>query len=523
MPVKKPANPRTNAEKTNIYRALSTMFVGEFEQLFGTSLSWVKTRLPVINVRYLDDKGFNQFFLPPTLFCKGATVVFFCEKCLSENFMESVVIAKCDKSNGIASYSSCCLWVEEVYYHNCHKKTTTHSTKGEYVHNGFSVQKFPTSLMFGDCYNKAIARINSFTPPIPIIDATFKATLGDKLPDLLKEVKEKRGVTPLMVDDEDYNPVTFPEQPPGHRINFGIKNYDFDNRFYIGLPTVSLEFEVEKKLHLRCLARFGYYLCATFGIARQFSPFKFDHDTMANHRMMSNRVNWRKCFTATHANHLELRGVALLFGGQELRMRSDPIHQWVHRDTATKDSINECVALKGLIPPGSFIIPLELQRNVYVNDPAECVVEVESGEMMLFRGDLAHGGMTRSSNSWDVAIHGHLDSKFITRMQQKIEMETSLYFPTEMIEFQGHDSFFDYYEKQVKWTVELVGEATKRVSWLKNKTNKKNKHFQKILKELQQLSSLDFFGIDKTTKSKKRKAEEKVDEVEEEDSDMGSN
>jgi hypothetical protein len=481
------AKPRTNQDETNTFRALSTKFVALFLELFGFQLCWIKTKKGIIDTRFS-----TQYEMPPALFRKGATVVFFCNSCFQHNYIDPVVIAKCEKVNASDYVGDCVLSIEEVFYHKCHKVLECQA-RNTYIHNGFSVQKINVKTMFEGAYDKAVVKINSFQPLTPIIDSVLSSKLGKKgTKDLIAEVLDARGVEPLLVDEEDYIPVETVPQPPGHRITFGQKAYDFDNRYYIGLPTVSKEYEVAKRDHIKCIARLGYYLHRTFDLGDEFAPFEFDYELM-DKRFRGTRLNWRKCFRIHKKDHLRLHGIALLFGGQEVRMREEPIHQWVHRDFASKEAFQETEELFNKFVPGSLVITLQEKRALYMTHPDHGVIEMEDEEIMVFRGDKPHGGMTRRDNDWDVSIHAHIDSIHLRREKQKIIMESNLYFPWDLMEFQTNVQFFTSLEKHIASTKSFVLDAGKRKRWLKTKTNKKSKKYQKILKQLEELESLDMF------------------------------
>ena len=116
---------------------------------------------------------------------------------------------------------------------------------------------------------------------------------------------------------------------------------------------------------------------------------------------------------------------------------------------------------------------------------------MEDDECLVFRGDKAHGGMSRRDNNWDVSIHAYIDSIHLKREKQMLSMESNLYFPWDLMAFQKDVDFFASLEKHMASTKAFIIAAGKRKRWLKNKTNKKNKKKQILLKQLEELQSLE--------------------------------
>jgi hypothetical protein len=272
-----------------------------------------------------------------------------------------VAIAKCDKDMKVASYGGfCVLTIEEVYYHHC-ARVHPHSAKGEYIHNGRSLQIIQQDRLFADAYAEAVAKIITFKPPPSFLDKKLVDSLSQaEVAQLVADVEEKRGYVPL----HEALLGMIPEQPPGVIINFGEASYDYDNRFYLGLPTVSKEYKVDDRKHLSAMSRLGYFIAVTFGATEEFSQFVFDFDLM-NSRLHETRVSWRNCFKQNPKYHLQLKDISLLFGGQEKRIRVDPIQQFPHTDVATTIEMGENQMLKNL-PPGSVVVPLEKERSIYI-------------------------------------------------------------------------------------------------------------------------------------------------------------
>jgi hypothetical protein len=100
---------------------------------------------------------------------------------------------------------------------------------------------------------------------------------------------------------------------------------------------------------------------------------------------------------------------------------------------------------------------------------------VETGEMLLFRGDKVHSGMTRRSNKWQVATHLHIDSTHQPRKQGSLSLDTNYYFPKEFYGFTDHQQFFEYLGSKLNEMEDLAEEAhnNERNGWLQKKVKLK--------------------------------------------------
>ena len=122
------------------------------------------------------------------------------------------------------------------------------------------------------------------------------------------------------------------------------------------------------------------------------------------------------------------------------------IHQICHKDGETNgNTIAANKRLQNLFKPGSFIIPLEDERKIYIGTPDEArnVITVYKGQILFFAGDVPHGGITyeRSSKGsnevWHIGLHGHLDSTKHDRYPDFLDLEprTEFYLPREHCHF----------------------------------------------------------------------------------------
>ena len=119
-----------------------------------------------------------------------------------------------------------------------------------------------------------------------------------------------------------------------------------------------------------------------------------------------------------------LKEISLLTGGNEREVCGDyVVHQYCHVDGKV-DGLPS-----GHFLPGSFLVPLsEAGRSIYVRSPKTSTIHIPFGKILLFRADLPHGGITtrlspneKSPSQMWPAIHGHLDSRYVTRQAGLLE------------------------------------------------------------------------------------------------------
>jgi hypothetical protein len=175
-------------------------------------------------------------------------------------------------------------------------------------------------------------------------------------------------------------------------------------------------------------------------------------------------------------HHLLLNDISLLFGGSEFRVcGNEPIHQQCHGNIAGgKVSLKGNNSLKSKVPNGSMIIPLVRQRQIYIKDPKEKILRSVTGQTIIFRGDLPHGGLTRRENNWDVAIHCHFDSTYHPRVQGCLSMkEGAYYLPIQHMKMVDHPVFFRAYEEMIRKFDFMTLEAYRRRAALQEAASKK--------------------------------------------------
>jgi hypothetical protein len=206
----------------------------------------------------------------------------------------------------------------------------------------------------------------------------------------------------------------FPDLPPGKHIDFGHDDYNFDNRAYEYLPS-DLYPEVDKDIHRSAMLRFFYYLVGYLNMAEEAAHMVIDTKTLTDkYKHRSGRTH--PSIQNAEA-HLFLNEIGLLFGGHSMMKEGEidePVHQICHKDGETHGGeIASVEQLKGKHKPGSYILPLDDYRQIYVCTP-ELKVTAQKGEFIWFHGALPHGGLSYrpslQGNDWHPAIHGHLDS-----------------------------------------------------------------------------------------------------------------
>jgi hypothetical protein len=264
------------------------------------------------------------------------------------------------------------------------------------------------------------------------------------------------------------NQTTQSAGPPGKHIDFGFGIYDYDDRCYELLP--STKYPIDEAKHRAAMVRFAYKLCCDLNITSEFAPFLPDLTKLKD--QFNNKWHGIRDFSFKKNTevHLFLQEISFLFGGHELRTTGkDPIHQVCHMDGEDHNHVIDTnPQLQDKLRPGSFIIPLESERTIYHSTPAT-LLTVKKGHVLLFAGNLPHGGMTYRDDAWFPAIHGHLDSTHHERTQGFFDLKVSdgVYKPAEHQKlFVGVDFFEQFLEKERQFK-KLLREACKREGELK--------------------------------------------------------
>jgi hypothetical protein len=330
--------------------------------------------------------GQTQFYL-------NRTIKFCCEKCKKNKVYSPIAVATCVEQAGV-----CSLQIQKVFFHDkdCNVPPNERKPPPDYCVVPYDYDEF-----IGDTYDGVVDRLKLCN-----------------------------------FHDEDI------PNPPGKHIDFGHQNYNYDDRAYEYLPSQNYP-EVDKEKHREAMVRFFYFLASWLNIAEEAGSMVFDLESAKQHYIASsNKLVGLPPSMKNKAAHLYLNEISLLFGGH-CKMRNqeeDPIHQICHMDGQTIfGELERNKELKGKQMPGSFIIPLEDYRSIYVVTP-QTLVTVKRGQFLWFHGALPHGGITykasKEGRDWHPAIHGHLDSIFHERKSGDLSFSNSahVYFPKEHLE-----------------------------------------------------------------------------------------
>jgi hypothetical protein len=438
----------------NIMRAVVERFLSYMLITLNQDLFYNRTRRENWDPVF---QGSSGSFVNETPFTVGCRIHLYCRQCQLRDKMSLVAVLKPIKlDDGDDIYGKLGIEVEELYYHSICK--STEGNRLQYNHNKFCTVQIACKDVVEDTYDNAIKAIEDFDPPPSFLDNDLDSREWNK-------IKKNRELWPEGRADpvEAATKLADHPSPPGEYINFGVAGYDYDDRKYMMLPTVNEEYDVNDIQHLSVLAKVGYLICQSMGIEDEFAPFLFDVEAYKSDLNKSSKKGEKKGdgirWKTNEGCHLSLREVSLLFAGHEVRVVGEnPVHQRVHTDCEKHKRLGSNVALKGKCWPGSFLFPLQRKRGVYVHNEA-MVLQMLLNQMLLFRGDLGHGGLTRRESSWDVAIHGHLDSRHHTRVQGVLSVERARgsYLPYQhLCEYDVH-AFVEYFQSEVDWMSSLLG------------------------------------------------------------------
>jgi hypothetical protein len=197
--------------------------------------------------------------------------------------------------------------------------------------------------------------------------------------------------------------------PASKHIDFGFPTYDFDDGCYELLP--SKNYPIDPLEHRQAMVRFVYKLCCGFSLTSELAPYIPDIDKIQAQFFHSAGGITNYSFQKNEQAHLFFQEISLLFGGHELITTGiHPIHQVRHMDGEDNEHVIDTNPnLKDKFKAGSFIIPLESERSIYHCSP-EMMLMVKKGQVLVFAGNFAHGGITYREDPWFPAIHGHIDS-----------------------------------------------------------------------------------------------------------------
>jgi hypothetical protein len=233
------------------------------------------------------------------------------------------------------------------------------------------------------------------------------------------------------------------DMPPGHSINFGFDDYNFDDRAYEYMPSPNYP-DIESSLHRESLVRVLFMMATDLNMADEVSHTVLDLKKYTADLNDSNKAGICKEMLNTEY-HLHFFELSLLFGGHCMLAGEENsnfvVDQIVHKDGETSEGeIANKAELMGKHKPGSFIIPLDEARSIFVCTP-QLLVTAKRGQYIWFHGALPHGGKTykasKEGKDWRPALHGHLDSIHHARKRGDFAFEGSdnVYFPLEHARF----------------------------------------------------------------------------------------
>jgi hypothetical protein len=185
--------------------------------------------------------------------------------------------------------------------------------------------------------------------------------------------------------------------PPGHHIDFGHEDCNFDDRACECLPSPRHS-DVSTVDHRRSMVRTDFMMACDLNMAEEAAHQVVDMEKIIGSgklELCPAKVNPKR--------HLSFCELSLLFGGHcMLPKRGNGkifIDQIAHKDGETKEGLTrQQVKLKDKHKPGSFIIPLDDFRTMFVCTPL-LLVTAKRGQCLWFHGALPHGGRTcKASN-----------------------------------------------------------------------------------------------------------------------------
>ena len=331
-----------------------------------------------------------------TVYRQNATCKFYCSKCKERGKFTLVALGHfMIEGEGVDAPH---LKMSALYFHNA----KCENGPGPLAFQQYIVQDFDFQEVFGDTYNHTVAYFQN-----------------------------------LQAEGEG--------QTVGEHINFNYEDYNFDNRSYLILDEKKhgLPFDLTFEDHEKSVIRLFFHMGCSFGLEDEVCCRRFDFPAVeaAASKALLDKKNFRWTDYPEEVEdkgHLFFDEVSLLSGGHNMRQQDIVVnvHQPCHKDGVTSESMySDNSDLTGKFKPGSFIVPLEDHRTIYIVSP-DHTVTAEKGQYMYFYGDVPHGGITYSltsetCNKWHPALHGHLDSTHHSRVQGNVGYQegSMSYFP----------------------------------------------------------------------------------------------
>lgn len=318
--------------------------------------------------------------------------------------------------------------------------------------------QIPFEWIFGDRYDKLVAMVEAHGKAgyyfDPHIDKATKTKLKEKWN--LNNPQRNRAWAPM-----------------GEPINFGHVEYDFDDRFYLALPGIEVRDALPDGQHKLSMARLLFVVTCKMCATKDLSPFELDPHKLWHRFARPSKGVYLHCnlHKPNGQFHMQPKEVSLLAGGNERRIVGmEPISQMCHVDVALTFSpqthnpnnsqppplaTTSANAHKPL-EPGSFLVPIDPDGRSLWMYSVKNIVKVKMGEILIFKGDLPHGGLTvRGTQKQRSSIHGHLDSTHFDRQQTFLgisEMGNGHYLPTEHLAFVTPRTYAEYaLESYQRW------------------------------------------------------------------------
>lgn len=427
------------SDDANLLQALANRFISDMQDV-GLEVCWIRSRkdhwLPSLKGK-----------VEPQRWVASGRIQFYCVRCTTKNndktqsqethpgllangiFKKQVpktkVKAKASKGQ-FTAYRDYTLHLEEIYYHSCNCKVVQSEYFSNYSRDGYVVIPVPFNFVFKKHYNPLRKILDDYDKAGFYLSKAVQEMPDDKQ----KELRQSLGIGPREVakpkDQKRYeqrmrkytlrDPNKSQWCPLGELIDYQSENYEYDDRQYMLLPGYPFDEDLHWKVHKTSMARLLFVIICQLGIEVDAAPFLLDDRKFCDQwekgtASKNAKKCYRNCFKLNEKKHIDMKGVSVLFGGNEREVAGmDPIHQYCHFDRGSKPikmPDTNCFV------PGSFMVPLsEEGRSLYIRNPGH-IVHIQCGEILLFKGDLPHGGITRRNDNGrqNVAIHGHLDSK----------------------------------------------------------------------------------------------------------------
>lgn len=404
------------AEVATIIRSLANMFIQQMKQI-GLELDWIKSKRTEPWVDYLkDDDGIPDREMTPQRWNTGCTINFFCQHCIARGQLGLVAIGKASKKGkDDLDFSIHSLKILELYYHSVECGNTKTQKLIEYEARRSTVFPIPFAWVFGNRYRELKKQIDNHPKAGYYFDPDLSKPEIQKLKRQIKFGKEKA----IRSNPERHclRPFDYAWTSLGEPINRNQATYLYDDRSYCLLPGKPLE-NLKANDHHMSMSRLMYFLVCRLGIETDASPFSLDREKVKQRWKNNNKSalpSQLELYSRNSTFHLKMKEVSALFGGNERKIcEKEPIHQFCHVDGVLEGGK---MPEEDLFAPASFLVPLsEEGRSIYIGNK-DTVIHVPIGSVLVFASDVLHGGLTRrfDEGRQQVAIHGHLDSRYIPR------------------------------------------------------------------------------------------------------------